>query len=133
MRRYLHSAIDIGLGAVNIAHPLLDGADWRGKRTAAQVVLDRLVDTAQRDEAISSDIAATDIAFATVRVCRPLAIGLDTAEERAIAHDNSTATPTDSQSRPVPVTHSRRRYGPNRARLSSSSSILHLSTTPDVR
>ena len=86
LRRYLHSAIDIGLGAVNIVHPLLDDADWPEQRAAAQDVLDRIVDTAQLDEAISSEITATDIAFATIRFCRPLAIGLDAAEERAIAH-----------------------------------------------
>lgn len=86
LRRYLHSAIDIGLGAVNIVHPLLDDPDWPERRSAAQDVLARLVDTAKSDEAISSDITASDIAFATIRFCRPLAIGLDTAEERAIAH-----------------------------------------------
>lgn len=86
LRRYLHSAIDIGLGAVNIVYPLLDDAHWPERRSAAKNVLDRLVETAQRDEAISSDITATDIAFATIRFCRPLAIGVGTAEERAIAH-----------------------------------------------
>lgn len=86
LRRYLHSAIDIGLGAVNIVQPLLDDADWPEQRTAAQNVLDRLVDAAQHDKAISSYITATDIAYATIRFCRPLAIGLDTAEERAVAH-----------------------------------------------
>lgn len=86
LRRYLHEAIDIGLGAVNIVHPLIDDVDWPEQRTAAQNVLDRLVDAAHRDEAIAADITATDIAFATIRFCRPLAIGLNTAEERATAH-----------------------------------------------
>lgn len=86
LRRYLHAAIDIGLGAVSIAHPLLDDVDWPEQRTAAQNLLDRLVDAAQRDEAIASDITATEIAFATIRFCRPLAIGLDSAQERAVAH-----------------------------------------------
>lgn len=86
LRRYLHAAIDIGLGAVNIAHPLLDNVVWPEQRTAAENVLDRLVEAAHRDQAIPAAITATDIAFATIRFCRPLAIGLDTAEERAIAH-----------------------------------------------
>lgn len=86
LRRYLHSAIDIGLGAVNLVHPLLDNVDWPEQRTAAQDILDRLVDAAHRDETISADITATDIAFATIRFCRPLAIGVDRAEERTIAH-----------------------------------------------
>lgn len=86
LRRYLHAAIDIGLGAVNIVHPLLDNIDWPEQRTAAQDVLDRLVDAARRHRAIPTAITSTDIALATIRFCRPLAIGLDTAEERAIAH-----------------------------------------------
>lgn len=86
VRRYLHAAIDIGLGAVSIAHPLLDDVAWPEQRTAAQNILDRLVDAARRDKAIATDITATDIAFAAIRFCRPLAIGLDPAEERAIAH-----------------------------------------------
>lgn len=104
LRRYLHAAIDIGLGAVNIVHPLLDNVDWPEQRTAAQNVLDRLVDAAHRDEAIPTAITATDIALATIRFCRPLAIGLDTAEERAIAHRqldsylDGLATETNSSS-----------------------------------
>jgi AcrR family transcriptional regulator len=86
LRRYLHAAIDIGLGAVNIVHPLLDNVDWPAQLSAAQAVLDRLVDTAHRDQAIPAAITAADIALATIRFCRPLAIGLDPAEERAIAH-----------------------------------------------
>ena len=34
----------------------------------------------------TDDVTATDIALATIRFCRPLAIGLDPADERAIAH-----------------------------------------------
>lgn len=86
LRRYLHAAVDIGLGAVNIVHPLLDDVDWPEQREAAQTVLDRLADAAQRDGAIPSSITATDIAFAAIRFCRPLAIGLDPALEREITH-----------------------------------------------
>ena len=86
LRRYLHEAIDIGLGAVNVVHPLLHDVDWPEQLAAAQSVLDRLVDAAHRDEAIAADISATDIALAAVRFCRPLAIGLDPEEERATSH-----------------------------------------------
>lgn len=86
LRRYLHEAIDIGLGAVNVVHPLLHDGDWPEQLAAAQSVLDRLVDAAHSDAAIAADISATDIALAAVRFCRPLAIGLDPDEERATAH-----------------------------------------------
>ncbi|MCO8129398.1 TetR/AcrR family transcriptional regulator [Acidimicrobiia bacterium EGI L10123] len=86
LRRYLHDAVDSGLGVVNVVHALLDRTDWPDRRAAAQHVLDRLIDRARRDGAIDHDVTATDIALAAIRFCRPLAIGLDPAEERAIAH-----------------------------------------------
>jgi len=86
LRRYMHAAIDTGLGVVNVVHPLLDTSDWPDRRAAAQAVLHRLVDAAQGDGAIKPDVTPTDIALATIRFCRPLAMGLDPADERAIAH-----------------------------------------------
>lgn len=91
LRRYVHDAVDSGLGAVNVVHALLDEPDWPDRRAAAQDVLDRLVDRARRDGAIDGDVTATDIALATIRFCRPLAIGLPPADERAIAHRQLTA------------------------------------------
>ena len=86
LRRYMHAAIDTGLGVVNVVHPLLDTSDWPDRRAAAQAVLHRLVEAAQGDGAIKPDVTPTDIALATIRFCRPLAMGLDPADERAIAH-----------------------------------------------
>jgi AcrR family transcriptional regulator len=86
LRRYMHAAIDSGLGVVNVVHALLDDADWPDRRAAAHDVLDRLIDVARRDGAIDDDVTATDIALATIRFCRPLAIGLDPTDERATAH-----------------------------------------------
>lgn len=86
LRRYMHAAIDAGLGAVNIVHPLIDDPDWPDRRAGARAVLDRLVEAAQHDGAIDNDITATDVALAVIRFCRPLAVGVDPADERAIAH-----------------------------------------------
>jgi len=86
VRRYLHAAIDTGLGVVNVIHALLDTPDWPDRQAAAHDLLDRLIDRACRDGAIDDDVSATDIALAAIRFCRPLAIGLDPADERAIAH-----------------------------------------------
>ena len=86
LRRYMHDAIDAGLGVVNIVHPLIHSTDWPEQRAAAQDVLGRLLDSARIDGVLGPHVTATDIAFATIRFCRPLAIGLDLADERAIAH-----------------------------------------------
>ncbi len=86
LRRYMHATIDTGLGVVNIVHPLLDTTDWPDQRDAAEEMLDRLVDMSRRDCALDDGVTATDIALATIRFCRPLAIGLDPADERTIAH-----------------------------------------------
>lgn len=86
LRRYMHDAVDAGLGVVNVLHPLLDTPDWPDRRAAAQDVLDRLIDVARTDGAIGEEVTATDVALATIRFGRPLAIGIDLADERAIAH-----------------------------------------------
>ncbi|GGI09828.1 TetR/AcrR family transcriptional regulator [Egicoccus halophilus] len=86
LRRYLHGAIDTGLGVVNVIYPMLDGTDWPEQRSAAAEALERLTEAARRDGAIGREVGAGDIAIASIRFCRPLALGLDPAEERAIAH-----------------------------------------------
>lgn len=86
VRRYLHASIDTGLGVVNIVHRLLDDTAWPDRLAAASGLLDRLTEAARRDGAIGHDVSPTDLALASIRFCRPLAIGLDPAEERAIAH-----------------------------------------------
>lgn len=86
LRRYMHDAVDTGLGVVNIVHPMLDAPHWPDRRAAADEVLERLVVAAYRDGAIEAGSTATDIAMATIRFCRPLGIGLDRSAERAVAH-----------------------------------------------
>ena len=86
LRRYMHAAIDTGLGVVNIVHALLDDTDWPDRRRAAADLLDRLVVEARRDGAIGEATDAADIALATIRFCRPLAVGLDPATELELAH-----------------------------------------------
>ncbi len=86
LSQYLHAAIDIGLGAVNIIHPLLDTTIWPNRRAAAQDMLDRLVRVARRDGAVPNDFTVSEITFTAIRFCRPLAIGLETVEERTVAH-----------------------------------------------
>lgn len=86
LRRYLHDAVDAGLGVVNIVHPMIDAPDWPDRRAAAEEVLERLAQAVQRDGAIGERVAAGDIAMAAIRFCRPLGIGLDQEAERAIAH-----------------------------------------------
>jgi AcrR family transcriptional regulator len=86
LRRYMHDAIDSGLGVVNIVYGLLDTTDWPDRRAAAQHVLSRLIDVARIDGAVGADVSATTIALATIRFCRPLTIDLDLADERVIAH-----------------------------------------------
>lgn len=86
LRRYLHAAIDVGLGAVNIVHPLLDDADWPEQSEAGESLLDRLIENARGDGTIGDAVSASDVVFAAIRFCRPLATGLGATEERAIAH-----------------------------------------------
>jgi AcrR family transcriptional regulator len=86
LRRYLHDAIDTGLGVVNVVYPMLDSTDWPERRSAAGDVLERLTEAARRDGVVGKGVKASDIAIASIRFCRPLAIGLDPDHEREIAH-----------------------------------------------
>lgn len=86
LRRYLHDAIDAGLGVVNIIHPLLEEPHWPDRRAAAAAVLERLTEVARRDGAIGEAITARDLVVVSLRFCRPLAIGLDLDAERELAH-----------------------------------------------
>lgn len=86
LRRYLHAAIDNGLGVVNIAYPLLDDTHWPEHTAAAQNMLERLIEDARNHKAIPGEVTATDVGIAAIRFSRPLAIGLDPTDERAISH-----------------------------------------------
>ena len=86
VRRYVHAAIEHGIGVVNIVHPLLDDHDWPDLRVRADVVLSALMERATADHRLRSDLSVSDIVFATIRFGRPLAIGLPSAEDREIAH-----------------------------------------------
>jgi AcrR family transcriptional regulator len=86
LRRYMHAAVDVGLGAVNIIHPLLDDNGWPDRRARAAALLDGLLERARRDGAVGSDVSPADIALAVIRFCRPLAIGIPPADERSITH-----------------------------------------------
>ena len=86
LRRYMHLAIDDGVGVLNLIYPLLDHAHWPEQRARAGSLLLTIVDRAQRDGLMRRDVTAKDVGFAIIRACRPLAVGLGPADERALAH-----------------------------------------------
>jgi AcrR family transcriptional regulator len=86
LRRYLHLALDIGVGVLNLVYPLLETADWPERRADVEALLRAMVERATSDGTVRVDASANDIALATIRFCRPLSIGLPPAEERHIAH-----------------------------------------------
>lgn len=107
VRRYLHEAIEHGIGVVNIVHPLLDDHDWPDLRVRAEAVLTALMERSRTDQMLRSDLSVSDIVFASIRFGRPLAIGLPSAEDREIAHrqldryvDGLCSTPVAQEDRP---------------------------------
>ena len=86
LRRYMHLAVDHGVGVLNLIYPLLDHADWPEQRARAESLLHTLVDRAQGDGLIRRDATVKDVGFAIIRACRPLAVGLPPTDERALAH-----------------------------------------------
>lgn len=86
LRRYMHAAVDNGLGALNLVHPLLDDPQWPAQRARAEEILQAVLDRADSEHLIRNDTSSTEIGFAIIRFCRPLAVGRSLADERSIAH-----------------------------------------------
>jgi AcrR family transcriptional regulator len=85
VRRYMHMALESGIGAVNILHPLLEDKSWDDLSDRAARLMQTIVARAQSEAAIGADITERDLVLALIRFARPLAIGLPPAEERALA------------------------------------------------
>jgi len=86
LRQYMHSALDHGIGVVNIIHPLLEKRDWADLTIRAGTLLKTIVQRAKQDNRCRADLSEHDIVFAMIRFARPLAIGLAASEERTLAH-----------------------------------------------
>jgi len=86
LRRYMHAAVDSGIGVVNIIHPRMEKRDWPDLLARADKLMTALVSRATRDGSLSKELAVHDIVYALIRFARPLAIGLPLSEERSIAH-----------------------------------------------
>lgn len=85
LRRYMHAAVDSGIGVVNLVYPLLD-APHPDLRARAESMVRAMIERGHREGCLRSDASPADIVFATIRFSRPLAVGLPAAAERAIAH-----------------------------------------------
>ncbi len=86
VRRYMHAAVDCGVGLLNLIHPLLDGPDWTAQRTRATATLASMTQRAKDEGLIGDHVQFMDIVFAIIRFSRPVEIGLSRADERTIAH-----------------------------------------------
>jgi AcrR family transcriptional regulator len=111
LRRYMHLAVDHGVGVLNLVYPLLDHADWPEQRARVESLLHAIVDRARREGLMTVDATEKDVAFAIIRASRPLAVGLPLADERALAHRHVdicfrglTVNPPRPSSGPLPQT-----------------------------
>ena len=84
--RYLHSSIDVGLGALSIIYPLLESPSWPDRRVRAEALMSALVDAARANGEMNAARGAEEIVYAVLRFGRPLPIGLPLQEQRDIAH-----------------------------------------------
>lgn len=85
LRKYMHAAVDNGIGVVNVLYPLLD-KPHPDLRARAESLIHTMIERGQHSGRLRRDASPADIVFATIRFSRPLAIGLSAADERAIAH-----------------------------------------------
>jgi AcrR family transcriptional regulator len=85
LRRYMHAAVDNGIGVVNVLFPHLE-QPHPDLRTRAESLIHTLIERGKHTGRLRSDASPADVVFATIRFSRPLAVGLSAADERAIAH-----------------------------------------------
>ena len=86
LRRYMHAAVGLGAGVLNLIRPLLDDPDWTGQRDRMTTLLETILERGRNDGRLRRETRTPDIVLAVIRFSRPVAIGLSHADERAIAH-----------------------------------------------
>ena len=86
LRRYMHAAVDRGVGVLNLIRPLLDDPDWTAERARVTALLGTIVQRATWEGGVHDQTRASDIVFAVIRFSRPVDLGLPRPDERAIAH-----------------------------------------------
>ncbi len=86
LAHYLHAAVDLGVGVLHVIHGLVDEPGWPDRRARVAAVLDDLVTSGHRDGSIQAGVTVDDVAFAVIRICRPLRVGVEPEVERTLAH-----------------------------------------------
>lgn len=86
LRRYMHAAVDRGVGVLNLIYPLLDAPDWTEDRARADALLGAILERGKGDGLIRNEVGIPDLVFAVIRFSRPVSMGLARDYERAIAH-----------------------------------------------
>lgn len=86
LRRYMHAAVDLGVGILNLLYPMITDPEWSKRRSASAALLEGILERGQSEGLIRTDIRVPDIGFAIIRFSRPVASDLLPAQERLIAH-----------------------------------------------
>lgn len=86
LRQYMHAAVGLGAGVLNLVRPLLGGPDWSDQRTRMTTVLEAILERGKEEGRVRRDTSTADIVFPVIRFSRPVAVGLPRADERAMAH-----------------------------------------------
>jgi len=86
LRDYLHAAVGIGVGVLNLVSPLLGRPSWSDQRARMTALLEAIIERGKRDGRLRDETETVDIVFAVIRFSRPVAIGLPRGDERALAH-----------------------------------------------
>lgn len=86
LRQYMHAAVALGVGVLNLVRPVLDHPDWTAQRARMTTLLDAIIERGKSDGRLRRETRTPDIVFPVIRFSRPVAVGLPRADERAMAH-----------------------------------------------
>lgn len=84
--RYMHAAVELGVGVLNLVHPLLGDPDWTGHRARIAPLLTAMLEQGTAGGRLRDRMTPADVVFAVIRFSRPVALGLAPEVERAWAH-----------------------------------------------
>ena len=86
VRTYVRAAVERGVGVLNLLHPVLGEADWSDQRTRIAALLEQIVERGRLGGHLRDDVRVVDLVAAVIRFSRPLAIGLEPQDDRALTH-----------------------------------------------
>jgi AcrR family transcriptional regulator len=86
LRGYMHAAVELGAGVLNVVRPLLSDPDWGEQRARMEELLATLLERGREQDLLRPEVGGPDIVLPIIRFSRPVDLGSSRRHERELAH-----------------------------------------------